>query len=173
MFVDFRAVWQAANDATIVLVYELHTARSRPAPTKPPSCLPFRRIIRLMLRIPSWRRGACHECRTLRQNALKRLLIIPAHLLGQLDSCKCPGQVGTGDEIAVGWLWEDLRLSGEGQVEFGRELKVEVEVLGGLIGGDHEEAHGLRAGRGEGGFVAILDVVGMDMVEGEEEPRVF
>ncbi len=77
----------------------------------------------------------------------------------------------------------DLSGRGEREVELRRQMEVEVEVLlrslvlGIHIGEvcewrgswDHKEGHGLGTRWIEGGFLAILDMVGLDVVDGVEE----
>jgi hypothetical protein len=149
----------------------------------------FRRLCRaalLALALPPLRslsdRGwwrSLQERGALREDCFKRVYVFldPLSALdrGKLDPGECATvrtEVPAGDQVAGGRLVVDLRRGGERQVQLGREVEMEVEILLRRCAIDidrgvgegrgrwhHQQGQGLRPGGREGLFFAIGDVV--------------
>lgn len=140
----------------------------------------------------SWGRGALEKSGALSQNSLKGIDVlldtgatVGGGELEARESTAAGAEVPAGDQIAAGRLVIDLRRCGHGEVEFGRQVKVQIKVLLAIPareargigearrGRDHEEGECLRARWCEGLLVAIGNVICFDTTYGVEQLRVL
>lgn len=132
------------------------------------------------------RRGALEKGRALSEDGLKsvNILLKTASTTGtwELDASKgatVRAQIPTRNQVTGGRLMIDLSGCWEGEIQLGREMKVEIEIIfdsadlscvckwGGCR--HHEKRESLGTRRGQGFLLAIGDVVGLDALDSVEE----
>lgn len=190
---DMGALGQLTNDAAILLVDQNHFAIAALAYVALAGpvvlgvvCLDVTLALPVRRRLRALKKG-CALC----QDGLKGVdvflrdrirALANGRKLNARKGAALGAQVPSWYQVAPRGLVVDLCRRGEGQVELGREIEVQVKVFfgrlvlaacvaevgKGRVGGHHQQRQRLRPRGRQGTLLALLDVVGLDAADGIE-----